>query len=104
MGGIKEGFFFKFWGKEKFLELKLTELYALKKHNNEAIYVFNINFSSVYFNFSKEIQPSEVVAMLYYATTLHPDFSFLLMERRPKSLQQMFSDAQDIQHNIQACK
>jgi hypothetical protein len=26
------------------------------------------------------------------------------MERRPKSLQQMFNDAQDIQHNIQACE
>ena len=26
------------------------------------------------------------------------------MERRPKSLQKTFNDAQDIQHNIQACK
>jgi hypothetical protein len=26
------------------------------------------------------------------------------MERKPKSLQQMFNDAQDIQHNIQACE
>jgi hypothetical protein len=42
--------------------------------------------------------------MLHYTTTLHPDFSFLLKERRPKSLQQMFNDAQGIQHNIQACK
>jgi hypothetical protein len=42
--------------------------------------------------------------MLHYETTLHPDLSFLLMERRPKSLQKMFNDAQDIQHNIQACK
>jgi hypothetical protein len=42
--------------------------------------------------------------MLHYETTLHPDLSFLLMERRPKSLQQMFNDAQNIQHNIQACK
>jgi hypothetical protein len=42
--------------------------------------------------------------MLHYATTLHPDLSFLLMERRPKSLQQMFNDAQEIQHNIQACE
>jgi hypothetical protein len=42
--------------------------------------------------------------MLHYATTLHPYFSFLMMERRPKSLQQMFSDAQEIQHNIQACE
>jgi hypothetical protein len=96
--------FLKFWGKEKSLELQLTEFYALKRHNNEAISVFSRNFSSVYYNLSEEIQPSEAAAMLHYATTLHPDFSFLLMERRPESLQQMFSDAQDIQHNIQACK
>jgi hypothetical protein len=42
--------------------------------------------------------------MLHYTTTLHPDLSFLLMERIPKSLQQMFNDAQEIQHNILACK
>jgi hypothetical protein len=53
-------FFLKFWGKEKSLELQLTEFYALKRHNNEAIFVFSRNFSSVYYNLSKEIQPSEV--------------------------------------------
>jgi hypothetical protein len=42
--------------------------------------------------------------MLHYTTTLHPDLSFLLKERRTKSLHQMFNDAQGIQHNIQACK
>jgi hypothetical protein len=42
--------------------------------------------------------------MLQYATTFHPDLSFLLMERRPKTLQQIFNDAQEIQHNIQACE
>jgi hypothetical protein len=42
--------------------------------------------------------------MLQYATTLHPDLSFLLMERRPKTLQKMFNDAQEIQHNILACE
>jgi len=42
--------------------------------------------------------------MLHYATTLHPHLSFLLMERRSKSLQQMFNDAQKIQHNIQGCE
>jgi hypothetical protein len=52
----------------------------------------------------KEIQPTEVVSFLHYATTFHPDLSFLLMETRSKSLQQMFNDAQEIQHNIQACK
>jgi hypothetical protein len=79
--------------KEKFLEMQLTEFYALKRCNNEFIYVSSRKFSSIYYNFSKEIQSSEAVAMLHYAIALHPDFSFLLMERRPGSLQQMFSDA-----------
>jgi hypothetical protein len=86
------------------LDLQLTEFYALKRQSNETISTFSRRFSSIYYNFPKEIQPTEVVAMLHYATTLHPDLSFLLMERRPKSLQQMFNDAQEIQHNIQACK
>jgi hypothetical protein len=96
--------FLKFWGKKKSLDLQLVEFYALERHGNETIYVFSRRFSSIYYNLSEEIQPSEVAAMLHYTTTLHPDLSFLLMERRPKSLQQMFDDAQDIQHNIQACE
>jgi len=86
------------------LDLQLIEFYALKNKSNEIVSIFSRKFSSIYYNFPKEIQPTEVVSMLHYATTLHPDLSFLLMERRPKSLQQMFNDAQDIQHNIQACK
>jgi hypothetical protein len=96
--------FLKFWGRNKSLDLQLIEFYALKNQSNETISKFSRRFSSIYYNLSKEIQPIEVVAMLHYATTLHPNLSFLLMERRPKSLQQMFNDAQDIQHNIQACK
>jgi hypothetical protein len=96
--------FLKFWGRKKSLDLQLTEFYALKRQSNEVISIFSRRFSSIYYNFPKEIQPTEVVAMLHYTTTLHPDLSFLLMERRPKSLQQMFNDAQEIQHNIQACE
>jgi hypothetical protein len=50
----------------------------------------------------KRIQPSKVVAMLCYATTFHPDLSFLLMERRSATLQQMFNDAQEVEDNLQA--
>jgi hypothetical protein len=96
--------FLKFWGKEKSLDLQLTEFYALKRKNNETISTFSGRFSSIYYSLPKEIQPTKVVAMLHYTTTLHPDLSFLLIERRPKSLQQMFNDDQEIQHNIQACK
>jgi hypothetical protein len=96
--------FLKFWGRKKSLDVQLIEFYALKNYSNETIYIFSRSFSSIYYNLSKEIQSTEVATMLHYATTLHPDLSFLLMERIPKSLQQMFNDAQDIQHNIQACK
>jgi hypothetical protein len=96
--------FSKFWGKKKSLDLQLTEFYALKRKRNETISTFSRRFSSIYYDFPKEIQPTEVAAMLQYATTLHPDLSFLLMERRPKTLQQIFNDAQEIQHNIQACE
>jgi len=85
--------FLKFWGRNKSLDLQLTEFYALKSQSNETISTFNRRFSSIYYNFPKEIQPTETAAMLHYATTLHPDLSFLLMERIPKSLQKMFNDA-----------
>jgi hypothetical protein len=94
--------FLKFWGNKKSLDLQLAEFYALERHGNETIYVFSRRFSSIYYNLSEEIQPSEAAAMLHYTTTLHPDLSFLLMERKPKSLKQMFDDAQDVQHHIQA--
>jgi len=96
--------FLSFWGKKKSFDLQLGEFYASKNQGNETISIFGRRFSSIYHNLSKEIQPTEVVAMLHYATTLHPNLYFLLTKRRPKSLQQMFDDAQDIQHNIQACK
>jgi hypothetical protein len=96
--------FLNFWGKKKSLDLQLTDFYALERHKNEFVSVFSRMFSNIYYNLIEEIQPSEAAAMLHYTTTLHPDLSFLLMERRPKLLQQMFVDAQEIQHNIQACE
>jgi hypothetical protein len=78
--------FLKFWGKKKSLDLQLTEFYALKGKINETISTFSRRFSSIYYNFLKEIQPTEVVAILHYTTTLHLDLSSFLMERRPKSL------------------
>jgi hypothetical protein len=87
-------------GKKKSLELQFAEFYALEWQRNETISIFSIRFSSIYYKLPEEIQITEVVAMLHYPITLHLDLSFVLMERIPKSLQQMFNDAQDIQHDI----
>jgi hypothetical protein len=76
----------------------------MKRQSNEAIVMINRRFSSFYFNMHKEVQCLEVTAMLYYATTFHPDLSFLLMKRKSMSLQQMFNDAQEVEENIPACE
>jgi hypothetical protein len=73
--------FLKFWGKRKYLDLYLTELNAMKRKSSETISTFSRRFSSIYYKFPEEIQPIEVAAMLHFATTFHPDLSFLLMER-----------------------
>jgi hypothetical protein len=65
--------------------------------------MFSRRFSSIYYNIPKEIQPIEATSMLHYGTSFHPDLSFLLMERRPITLQQMFNNAQEIEDNLQAC-
>jgi hypothetical protein len=85
--------FLKFWGKKKSLELQLAKFYALKWQNNEAMSMFSRRFSSIYYKLPEEIQTTEATAMFHYTTTLHPDLSFLFMERIPKSLKQMFDDA-----------
>ena len=78
--------------KKKSLDLQLTKFYALKRKRNETISTFSRRFASIYYKFPKEIQPIEVVSMLHYATTFHLYLSFLMMERRPKSLHQIFND------------
>jgi hypothetical protein len=56
--------FSKFWGKKKSLDLQLTEFYALKRKEMKLFPLSVEGFSSIYYDFPKEIQPIEVVAML----------------------------------------
>jgi len=51
----------------------------------------------------KDIQPLEVVAMLYYTIAHHPNSDFYLRERKPLTLHQMFIDAEEIEENLRAC-
>jgi hypothetical protein len=72
----------------------------MRRMKDETISNFNGRFASIYYKLPNEIQPTDAIAMLHYATVFHLDLYFLMMERRSKSLQQMFNDAHEIQHNI----
>jgi hypothetical protein len=96
--------FLKFWGERKSWNQYISEFHAMERHKDETISMFNRRFSSLYYKMPKEVQPPEVASMLHYVTTFQSDLSFLLMERKSMSLQQMFNNAQEVADNIQACK
>jgi hypothetical protein len=95
--------FLRYWGENKSFDQYLIELNALKRKEDEVLTTFNIIFHSFYYNMPKDIQPSKIVAMLYYIKSQHPDLVFYLRERRSSSLEQLFVDAREIEENFWAC-
>jgi hypothetical protein len=79
--------FNRFWGERKSRDILLSEFYSMRRMKDETISSFSRRFASLYYKFPKEVQPPEVVSMLYYVTTFQSDLYFLLMERKSMSLQ-----------------
>jgi hypothetical protein len=92
--------FLRYWGEKKSFEQYLSEFYALRREQDEVVIAFNRRFHNFYLNMPMEIQPTEVVAMVQYTIAQHPDLFLFLRERRSSSLQQMFTDAEEIEDNI----
>ena len=49
-----------------------------------------------------DIEPSESAAKVYYAAAHNHEFAFLLRERS-STLQQMFTDAKELEKNLWSC-
>ena len=95
--------FLRFWGERKSWDLFLSEFYAMRRMEDETVSSFNRRFAALYYDMPEEIKPPEGTAKLYYAKAFHSDLSLLLLERRSMSLQQMYDDAQEVEHNLLAC-
>ena len=95
--------FMRYWSKNKYDEHYISEFYALKRNEDEALVVFNRRFHTFYLSMPKEIQPSERVAMLQYTVAQYPGLFLYLRERKSSSLDHMFTDAEEIEENCQAC-
>jgi hypothetical protein len=87
--------FLRYWGERKSYEY-LSEFYAMKRKKDETVTRFNRRFHSFYLSMPKDIQPSEVVAMLFYNSS-SSHLAFYLRERKPLTLQRMFIDAEEIE-------
>ena len=72
----------------------------MKRHEGEAMSSFNRIFASFYYNMPKEFQPLENATKIYYAATFPLKLSLLLLERKPTTLQHMFTDCLEVEKNL----
>jgi hypothetical protein len=59
----------------------------LGREEDEDVTQFNRRFYNFYLSMPKDIQPFEVVYMVQYTITQHPDLVLYLMERKSMTLQ-----------------
>jgi hypothetical protein len=65
-----------FWGERNSWDLLLSDFYSMRRMKDETISNFNRRFASLYYKLPNEIQPTEAIAMLHYATVLSSKFVF----------------------------
>jgi hypothetical protein len=58
--------FMRYWGKNKSDDQYISEFYALKRKENEVLFVFNWRFHNFVLSMPKDIRPSEAATMLQY--------------------------------------
>jgi hypothetical protein len=81
--------FSKHWGENKSLDLYLADFYALRRGEEEALFVFNKRFYNIYHDMPLEIRPTETVAMVFYVMAQYPNLVLLLRERKSSSLRML---------------
>jgi hypothetical protein len=89
--------FCRFLDERKSWNILLSEFYSMRRMKDETISISSRIFSSLYYKIPKEVQPPEVATILHFVTTFQLELSFLLMEKKSMSLQQMFNNAQEVE-------
>jgi hypothetical protein len=92
--------FSKYWSEKKSFDLYLADFYALRRGEDEVMFVFNRRLYNIYHDMPLEIRPIETVSMVYYIMAQHSKIFLLLLERKSSSLGCLFEDAQDIEEKI----
>jgi hypothetical protein len=92
--------FLRQWGDRKDFMYYMTEFRSLKKMEGEFISNFSKIFNKMYNKIPTEINPSEALAKISYASAFGLDFCLLLRERRATSLAQMQDVAIEVESNV----
>jgi hypothetical protein len=74
----------------------------MRRSPDETIQEFSAIFIKIYNSIPIEVKPPPRDAQLRYVDSFESDFSFLLRERRSTSLDNMMSDATEVEVNLMA--
>jgi hypothetical protein len=97
-----ETLFLARWGDKKNPLQLLTQYNNIKISPNETVQEFSTRFMKVYNSIPTEVKPPPGAAQLRYVDSFDNDFSLLLRERRSNTLDDMMSDAIEVEVNLMA--
>jgi hypothetical protein len=89
-------------GEKKSVDQYLIKLNNMRRWKEEALATFYKRFHSFYCSMPLDIRPFETAAMVYYTLAQHHESFLYLRERKSSSLEQMFTNAKEIEENFQA--
>ena len=90
------------WGEKRHHGYSLTEFNAIKKKSDETVAQFVRRFNKLYNSLPTEIKPPPAGAKITFAGAFESNFGFTLRERRSPTLNQIQTDALEIEANLVA--
>jgi hypothetical protein len=90
------------WGDRKNPLHLLTQYNNMRRSPDEIVQEFSSRFMKVYNSIPTEVKPPPKVSQLRYVDSFESDFDFLLRERISTSLDDMMSDAIEVEVNLMA--
>lgn len=97
-----ENQFTQIWGEKRDHGYSLTEFNAIKRKSDENFSEFIKTFNKLYNSLSVEIKTPPFGAKVVFVGAFEIDFSFTLRERRSPTLEQIQTDALEIEANMTA--
>ena len=87
-------------GRKKYHGYSLTKFNAIKKKSNEIVAEFFRRFNNLYNRLPVEIKPPPAGAKITFAGAFESNFGFTLRERRSPTLDQIQTNALEIEANL----
>jgi hypothetical protein len=90
------------WGDKKNPLQFLTHYNNMRRSHDETVHEFSARFIKVYNSIPTEVKPPSRASQLRYVDSFESDFAFLLREIRSTSLDDMMSEAIEVEVNLMA--